>query len=113
VFLIYGMHECYNVVTGEHGEPEAVLLRALEPLPGTARCDGPGRLTRALGIDRRHNGSSLVSGPIAIEESRELALCGGADLGADSAKPSLQARPDVAFAQITDGNWNLAFSKAL
>ncbi len=68
VFLIYGMHECFNIVTGEPGEPEAVLLRALEPLPGTARCDGPGRLTRALGIDRRLNGSSLLDGPIAIED---------------------------------------------
>jgi len=73
VFLIYGMHECFNVVTSEPGEPEAVLLRALEPLPGTARCDGPGRLTRALGIDRRYNGTSLIDGPIAIEDHAEAA----------------------------------------
>jgi DNA-3-methyladenine glycosylase len=73
VFLIYGMHECFNIVTAEPEQAEAVLLRALEPLPGTARCDGPGRLTRALGIDRRLNGSSLLDGPIAVEDHGEAA----------------------------------------
>jgi DNA-3-methyladenine glycosylase len=73
VFLVYGMHECFNVVTSAPGDPEAVLVRALEPLPGTARCDGPGRLTRALAIDRTHDGTSLMNGPIAIEDRDEPA----------------------------------------
>jgi DNA-3-methyladenine glycosylase len=60
VYLIYGMYDCFNVVTGPVGEPSAVLVRALEPLPGTERCDGPGRLTRALAIDRRYDGVSIV-----------------------------------------------------
>jgi len=60
VYLIYGMHECFNVVTGVDGEASAVLIRALEPDQGLPRCDGPGRLTRALGIDRRHNGLDLT-----------------------------------------------------
>ena len=68
VFLVYGMHECFNVVTGDEGEGSAVLLRALEPLPGTGRCDGPGRLTRALGIDRRLNGVTLLAGPLRLED---------------------------------------------
>jgi DNA-3-methyladenine glycosylase len=68
VFLIYGMHECFNVVTGAEGEASAVLVRALEPLPGTARCDGPGRLTRALGIDRRYDGQSLARGVLYLED---------------------------------------------
>lgn len=71
VFLIYGMHECFNVVTGEHGEGSAVLVRALEPLPGVARCDGPGRLTRACAIDRRHNGQRLEAGTLYIEDRHE------------------------------------------
>jgi DNA-3-methyladenine glycosylase len=68
VFVIYGMHECFNVVTGEDGKASAVLIRALEPLPGTSRCDGPGRLTKALGIDRRHNGDALHDSALTIEE---------------------------------------------
>jgi DNA-3-methyladenine glycosylase len=68
VFLVYGMHDCFNVVTGQVGEASAVLVRALEPLPGTARCDGPGRLSRALGIDRRHDGQSLLRGALYVED---------------------------------------------
>ena len=56
VFLIYGMHECFNVVADLDGNASAVLIRALEPVSGTLRCDGPGRLTKALGIGRAHNG---------------------------------------------------------
>ena len=67
VFLIYGMHECFNVVTGEVGQGSAVLIRALEPLLGTDRCDGPGRLTKALGIDRQHNGMPLIDRGIYFE----------------------------------------------
>ncbi len=69
VFLIYGIHDCFNIVTGEVGAPGAVLVRALEPEDGIAATNGPGRLTRALGIDRRHNGASLLTGQIWIEEA--------------------------------------------
>ena len=67
VYLIYGMHHCLNVVTEAVGFPAAVLLRALEPGLGlTLAANGPGRLCRALGIDRRHNGQDLVAGPLWI-----------------------------------------------
>src|SRR5581483_6430538 len=57
VFLIYGMHSCLNVVTSPEGEAQAVLLRALEPRANLARSAvGPGRLCKALGIDRSFNG---------------------------------------------------------
>jgi DNA-3-methyladenine glycosylase len=68
VYLIYGMHECFNVVTGEPGQGEAVLIRALEPAPPLSRCDGPGRLTKAMGIDRRYNGHRLQGGALWIED---------------------------------------------
>ncbi len=63
VYLIYGMYDMLNVVTGLVGEAQAVLIRALEPLHGSAgRTDGPGRLTRAMGITRlSHNGLDLCA----------------------------------------------------
>jgi DNA-3-methyladenine glycosylase len=61
VYLIYGMHHCFNVVARAAEPAGAVLIRALEPGPGVAgRTDGPGRLCRALGIDRRHNRLDLT-----------------------------------------------------
>ncbi len=68
VYLIYGMHECFNVVTGADGQGEAVLVRALEVAPPLPRSDGPGRLTRAMDISRRHNGQSLLDGDLWIED---------------------------------------------
>ncbi|MEI6036932.1 MAG: DNA-3-methyladenine glycosylase [Planctomycetota bacterium] len=50
VYLCYGMHWMLNIVTGEQGTPAAVLLR------GLGDCSGPGRLTKALGIDRSFDG---------------------------------------------------------
>ena len=50
VYLCYGMHWMLNVVTGPAGEPAAVLIR------GLGDHVGPGRLTRALGIDRGFDG---------------------------------------------------------
>jgi DNA-3-methyladenine glycosylase len=69
VYLIYGMHHCFNVVTDDDGTAGAILVRALEPGEGvTERTDGPGRLCRALGIDRTHNTLDLTAGPIWIEQ---------------------------------------------
>lgn len=61
VYLVYGLHCCMNVVTEREGRASAVLLRALEPVrnvEGSTR--GPGRLCRAMGIDRRRNGCDLT-----------------------------------------------------
>jgi DNA-3-methyladenine glycosylase len=82
VFLIYGMYDCFNVVTRESGEPQAVLIRALEPVEGieTMRknrpikkdldlTSGPGKLCRALAIDRSFDGHRLVESPLTIEDA--------------------------------------------
>ena len=49
VYLCYGIHQLFNVVTGPEGHPEAVLLRGVEG------ASGPGRATKYLGITREHN----------------------------------------------------------
>lgn len=62
VYFIYGMHYCFNVVTEAEGHASAVLIRALEPVANlTGPTNGPGRLCRALGIDRSLNGHDLLS----------------------------------------------------
>ena len=69
VYFIYGMHWCFNAVTGREGLAAAVLVRGLEPLaglpPGT-RLDGPARLCRALGITGAQNGADLVHSALRI-----------------------------------------------
>ncbi len=67
VYLIYGMYHCINAVTGPDGQASAVLIRALEPLENiTERTSGPGLLCRALGIDRRLDGTDLTGRQIFI-----------------------------------------------
>ena len=70
VYLIYGMHHCLNVVTGPGDYPSAVLLRALEPVANldSSSASGPGRLCRALDIDRRLNGHDLTRGELVVAE---------------------------------------------
>lgn len=86
VYLIYGMYSCLNLVTGEEGDPQAVLIRAVEPLTELDRLlmsryretrsrkpadlsNGPGKLCRALRIDRSLNGFDMRTpgGPIWLE----------------------------------------------
>jgi len=85
VYLIYGMYECLNVVAEREGRAGCVLIRAVEPLEGVGSmrrrrrgiarveqlANGPGKLTLALGITRRHNGADLTRGPLII--------CGGCE----------------------------------
>lgn len=85
VYLIYGMHHCFNVVTGPEGEGNAVLIRALEPVlgvdlmkrrRGTASernlCSGPGKLCQALAITRADYGADLRHGSLRILEYRNI-----------------------------------------
>jgi DNA-3-methyladenine glycosylase len=75
VYLCYGVHEMFNVVTGPEGDGQAVLVRAIAPLfglpddPAVGR--GPGKTTRALALDRRHDRKDLGEGELYI--ARHLA----------------------------------------
>lgn len=79
VYLIYGMHLCFNVVSGRLDEGEAVLVRALEPIEGIALmqkrrglsdlrglCSGPGKLVQAMGISRELNGKCLRTASLRL-----------------------------------------------
>lgn len=79
VYLIYGVHNCFNVTSGIPGRGEAVLIRAVKPFEGIELmvgnrgteepedlCSGPGKLCQAFGIDKRDNGISLVDGEIQL-----------------------------------------------
>jgi DNA-3-methyladenine glycosylase len=81
VYLCYGVHHLFNVVTNQRGIAEAVLIRALQPERGQAQMlqrmgvgtasritSGPGKLTRALGIETAHTGTRLMGREIWLED---------------------------------------------
>lgn len=98
VYLCYGMHHLFNVVTNKQGTADAVLIRALEPLAGIEEMklrrgksitpeqltSGPGKLSKALGINRALNGKFLLDNEVWIE-----------DLGNKIAKKDIDAGPRI------------------
>ena len=89
VYLIYGMYNMLNIVTGKQDDGQAVLIRAGEPLEGLDLMaknrfyktykdlssyqkknltNGPGKLAQALGLDRSHNGIDLLGEKIYLED---------------------------------------------
>jgi DNA-3-methyladenine glycosylase len=70
VYLCYGVHEMFNIVTGPDGHGQAVLIRAIAPFAGLVDDPsvgrGPGKVTRALAIDRRHYGRDLTKGALFV-----------------------------------------------
>lgn len=88
VYFTYGIHWMFNVVTGQPGEPNGVLIRALEPVEGIAEMskhrggrplaqltNGPGKLAQGLAIDKTLNGANLCQpdGVIWIEDAPAVA----------------------------------------
>ncbi len=89
IYMIYGMYHCFNIVTNKKGTPQAVLIRAVEPLEGIewmankrfgkpyeqltksqrrGLTSGPGRLCGALSLDRSFNGVDLCGNELYVEE---------------------------------------------
>jgi DNA-3-methyladenine glycosylase len=102
VYRSYGMHWCFNVVCGQEGDGQAVLLRALEPVSGvelmaerrrTAEsvllCAGPGRLSEALGIDVGLDGRDLLQAPFAWAPARPVEVIAAPRIGISRATERL------------------------
>ncbi|MFC7373276.1 DNA-3-methyladenine glycosylase [Fictibacillus iocasae] len=94
MYFIYGMHVCFNIVSGPPGKPEAVLIRALEPVSGIALMEkrrysswkrspaqarkimhltsGPGKLCQAMGLGLELYGSKMNKGPVFLKENKKI-----------------------------------------
>lgn len=86
VYLCYGAHCLFNVVTGKINEPYAILIRGIFPTTGLEKigertghllvtkstANGPGKLTKALGISLIHNGIDLTGNHIWIENQGKI-----------------------------------------
>ncbi|MEE2858481.1 MAG: DNA-3-methyladenine glycosylase [Candidatus Neomarinimicrobiota bacterium] len=86
IYLCYGIHHLFNVITNSKNIPHAILIRAIEPINGietmlTRRnkknkdytlTSGPGSLTKALGITINDSGKSLMSNLIWIENQKNI-----------------------------------------
>lgn len=82
VYLCYGIHSLFNIVSNMENIPHAVLIRAIHPMIGIEEMlkrtkkpkvgpgftDGPGKLSRAMGIHFKHSGISLSGNKIWIED---------------------------------------------
>jgi DNA-3-methyladenine glycosylase len=103
VYRSYGMHWCLNVVTGAPGDPQAVLLRALDPIEGQdvmvvrrggkrPLTSGPGRLCEALGVTGDLYGHDFAAPPLEILpgwplEDRRVGVSGRVGVSAASDWP--------------------------
>ena len=82
VYICYGMHQMFNIVTNEKDIPDAVLIRAIEPLEGIdimlqragkkkldfTLTKGPGNVGKALGIFKKHSGLHLMDDEIYLAD---------------------------------------------
>ena len=109
IYLIYGMYHCLNFVTEPEGEPAAVLIRGLEAVSGLETLqrlrypgysgkltayqrknflNGPGKLCKALSLDRSYNGVDLTGDILYVVRSGEVpqAIHTGPRIGIDYAQ---------------------------
>jgi DNA-3-methyladenine glycosylase len=109
IYRSYGVHWCLNLVCGEEGVAEAVLIRALEPTTGLDRqrrrrgvddvralCSGPGKLCQALAITHEHDGLPLDQPPFRLEARTEV--------------PDIVTGPRVGITRATELSWRYALA---
>lgn len=121
VYLCYGLHHLFNVVTHQEGVPHAVLIRAIEPLEGLGimrdrragrplRTGGPALVSQALGIRTAHTGTDLLLGPIGIEDHglapAEGSVLVGPRVGVDYAGPDAALPYRFRIAPSPPAPWN-------
>lgn len=89
VYLCYGMHSMLNIITGPAEHPEGVLIRCCRG------AEGPGKLTKALGVDRSFNGENLLAGSrlAILDDGKYFAYTTAPRVGIGYASPEDQARP--------------------
>lgn len=82
IYLCYGIHQMFNIVTNKKGEPHAILIRSVEPLKGIeimlkrtgkswpdfSLTKGPGNLAKAFGLNTRNTGTDLLKNEIFIAD---------------------------------------------
>jgi DNA-3-methyladenine glycosylase len=113
VYLSYGTHHLLNVVCEPEGVGSAVLIRALRPETGEelmARrrgrsrdlCNGPGRLTQALGIDLAYDGRDITSGSLTISEGRRPASI------VDTTRIGISRGTDLPWRYLVEGDRNVS-----
>lgn len=81
-YFIYGMHVCFNIVSGPVDKPEAILIRAIQPVKGieimkerrgkvkkeVQLTNGPGKLSKSMGFSLEHSGQKMNMCGISIKE---------------------------------------------
>ena len=101
VYFIYGMHYCLNVVAEPEGVAGCVLIRAVEPLNGLAGAtEGPGKLTSALGLTTRFDGTDLTRGPLRVLAPNEAPAI---EVGVSS-RIGIRAAVDLPLRFFIEGN---------
>lgn len=104
VYLCYGLHHLFNIVTAGENVPHAVLIRAISPLVGIETMakrrkmpqmnphltSGPGKMSQALGITKALDGCDLTKAPIWVEDHgikiAKKAIVAGPRVGIDYAE---------------------------
>jgi DNA-3-methyladenine glycosylase len=105
IYFTYGMHYCFNVVSGEAGHGQGVLIRALQPVEGIELmkqrrgkeqvrelCNGPAKLVQAMGISKADYGKPLFQGDLYIQGRHETEL-------------RIESGPRVGISKAVDVPW--------
>jgi DNA-3-methyladenine glycosylase len=106
IYLCYGIHHLFNIVTNTKGNADAILIRAIEPIdgqdimlsrrgkskPDKTLTSGPGNVSKALGLNKTHNESSVCSDEIWFEEknTNDIEIVETTRIGIDYAEEDAQ-----------------------
>lgn len=100
IFLIYGIHYCFNVTTEQQGQPGAVLLRSviLETDHGNQHISGPGNVAKAFGLSFDQQGIDCATSDILFFEERHTNSI------------QFKSTPRIGISKATDFPWRFILS---